>query len=100
MTSPGEGVTVFTSPYLSAGAPALGEAKGLIYHLDKSIMKYKYHHFINLLLYVIKKHSGIKKYFWGVYFVQIFCREKIFEEGYNPRGFISLFTVFIYLSSN
>ena len=31
MTSPGEGVTVFTSPYLSAGAPALGEAKGLIY---------------------------------------------------------------------
>ena len=28
LTSPGEGVTVFTSPYLSAGAPALGEAKG------------------------------------------------------------------------
>ena len=30
MTSPGEGVTVFTHPYLSAGSPALGEAKGLI----------------------------------------------------------------------
>ena len=30
LTSPGEGVTVFTSPYLSAVAPALGEAKGLI----------------------------------------------------------------------
>ena len=30
MTSPGEGVTVFTSPYLSVGAPAPGEAKGLI----------------------------------------------------------------------
>ena len=30
LTSPGEGVTVFTSPYLSAGAPSLGEAKGLI----------------------------------------------------------------------
>ena len=30
LTSPGEGVTVFTSPYLSAGTPALGEAKGLI----------------------------------------------------------------------
>ena len=30
MTSPGEVVTVFTSPYLSAGAPAQGEAKGLI----------------------------------------------------------------------
>ena len=30
LTSPGEGVTVFTSPYLTAGAPALGEAKGLI----------------------------------------------------------------------
>ena len=29
LTSPGEGVTVFISPYLSAGAPALGEAKGL-----------------------------------------------------------------------
>ena len=33
MTSPGEVVTVFTSPYLSAGAPAQGEAKGLIYKL-------------------------------------------------------------------
>ena len=30
LTSPGEGVTVFTSPYLSTGSPALGEAKGLI----------------------------------------------------------------------
>ena len=30
MTSPGEVVSVFTSPYLSAGAPSLGEAKGLI----------------------------------------------------------------------
>ena len=30
LTSPGEGVTVFTSPYLSAGAPSSGEAKGLI----------------------------------------------------------------------
>ena len=29
LTSPGEGVTIFTSPYLSAGAPTLGEAKGL-----------------------------------------------------------------------
>ena len=30
MTSQGEGVTVFTSPYLSAGAFALGEDKWLI----------------------------------------------------------------------
>ena len=30
LTSPGEVVTVFTYPYLNAGAPALGEAKGLI----------------------------------------------------------------------
>ena len=30
MASPGEEVTVFTYPYLSAGAPARGEAKGLI----------------------------------------------------------------------
>jgi len=30
LISPGEGVTVFTSPYLSEGAPAQDEAKGLI----------------------------------------------------------------------
>ena len=30
MTSPGEVVIIFTYPYLSAGAPALGEAKELI----------------------------------------------------------------------
>ena len=30
LTSPGEMVTVFTCPYLSAGAPAQGEAKGLM----------------------------------------------------------------------
>ena len=30
LTSPWEWVTVFTSPYLSAGAPAQGEAKGSI----------------------------------------------------------------------
>ena len=33
LTSPGEGVTIFTSPYLSAVAPAQGEAKGLILFL-------------------------------------------------------------------
>ena len=41
MASPGEVVTVFTSPYLSAGAPALGEAKGLIQNI--------YINFINIL---------------------------------------------------
>ena len=35
LTSPGEGVTAFISPYLSAGAPTLGEAKGLI-HFNKT----------------------------------------------------------------
>ena len=35
MTSPGEGVIVFTSPYLSAGAATLGEAKRLI-NLEKN----------------------------------------------------------------
>ena len=30
MASPGEEVSIFTYPYLSAGAPSLGEAKGLI----------------------------------------------------------------------
>ena len=38
LTSPGEVVSVFTSPYLSAGALALGEAKGLIifYMIDNA----------------------------------------------------------------
>ena len=35
LTSPGEGVTVITSPYLSAGAPAFGEAKGLMVNLKE-----------------------------------------------------------------
>ena len=30
LASPREGVNVFTSPYLSEGAPSLGEAKGLM----------------------------------------------------------------------
>ena len=30
LASLGEGVSVFTSPYLSIGVPAQGEAKGLI----------------------------------------------------------------------
>ena len=30
LTSPGEVISIFTSPYLSRGAPALGEAKGLM----------------------------------------------------------------------
>ncbi len=38
LTSPGEVVSVFTSPYLSAGAPALGEAKGLIISNYKFIL--------------------------------------------------------------
>ena len=37
MTSPGEVVSVFTSPYLSAGAPALGEAKGLMKELEEEL---------------------------------------------------------------
>ena len=39
LTSPEEGVTIFTSPYLSAGAPALGKAKGLITSDHLSIQK-------------------------------------------------------------
>ena len=39
LTSPGEGVTLFTSPYLSAGAPALGEAKGLIIYNNFNFSK-------------------------------------------------------------
>ena len=34
-------VTVFTYPYLSAGAPALGEAKGLIIRIEnKKFLSY------------------------------------------------------------
>ena len=43
LTSPGEVVSVFTSPYLSAGAPALGESKGLMNdnrEVFKNINKY------------------------------------------------------------
>ena len=53
MTSPGEGVTVFTSPHLSAGAPALSEAKGLI---DILIMKLIQ---IYLLIIIEKKNLYI-----------------------------------------
>ena len=38
--SPGEGVNVFTYPYLSVGAPAFGEVKGLTYY--NFIIKYKF----------------------------------------------------------
>ena len=38
LTSPGEEVSVFTSPYLSAGTPALGEAKGLIRFLENLLI--------------------------------------------------------------
>ena len=37
LTQPGEEVSVFISPYLSAGAPALGEAKGIM--IKKNITK-------------------------------------------------------------
>ena len=43
LTSPGEGITVFTSPYLSAGASALGEAKGLIEFIDLYYIILKYY---------------------------------------------------------
>ena len=59
LTSPGEGVSVFTSPYLSAGDPELGETKGLILsNLNNSIIslnnivfvKFLYSFFFNSLL--------------------------------------------------
>ena len=65
LTSPGEGVTVFTSPYLSAGAPALDEAKGLfqeqnlkkvvlIKKLTIKILKITNLYIINI--YILNKH--------------------------------------------
>ena len=41
LTSPREGVTVFTSPYLSAGAPALGQPKGLMELINGLILREK-----------------------------------------------------------
>ena len=53
-----EGVTAFTFPYLSAGAPALGEAKGLISenNIFGGFLSMSVHFFINfngLLLYTL-----------------------------------------------
>ena len=57
LTSPGEGFTVFTSPYLSAGAPALGEAKGL--NIYKPNINLKLINFliilINFKIWIIQK---------------------------------------------
>ena len=50
-TSTGEGVTVFTSAYLSAGAPVLGEAKGLIY---TDYVYLFFHFFLKKLLFLSK----------------------------------------------
>ena len=52
-------------------------------------MKYKSHHFINVLLYVIKKHSGIKKNFGEDLFRSNFLTRKKFS-----RGFVLLFTIY------
>ena len=54
LTSPGEVVSVFTSLYLSAGAPALGEAKGLI---DKS----KYYIYIENQFFISKSFEDQNK---------------------------------------
>ena len=40
MTSPGEGVSVFTYPYLSGRANAWGEAKGLIKYNYQILFSY------------------------------------------------------------
>ena len=54
LTSPGEVVSVFTSPYLSAGAPALGETKGLINILSfKIIYIYIKDYLLKNLLFII-----------------------------------------------
>ena len=60
MTSPGEVVSVFTSPYLSAGAPALGEAKGLM-----SIF------------------TVINQYLYGFIYIECFYKMNIYKSLYN-----------------
>ena len=58
LTSPGEGVIVFKFPYLSAGAPALGEAKGLMkisWHNEEYSYSYKEED------YVISEQTNHKK---------------------------------------
>ena len=49
LASPGEEVSVFTYLYLSAGAPALGEAKGLIIKLNNILYFLTFKFFINPL---------------------------------------------------
>ena len=58
LTSPREGVIVFKSPYLSVGAPALGEAKGLMkisWHYEEYSYSYKEED------YVISEQTNHKK---------------------------------------
>ena len=53
MTLSGEGVTVFTSPYLSAGAPAPSEAKGLMI-IQMEILKDKWTDFMHWIPFIAR----------------------------------------------
>ena len=65
LTSPGEGVSVFTYLYLSAGAPAQGEAKGLIIDKDKNN---KIEYYKKMRKYIVeftkKGMNGIIEFFY------------------------------------
>ena len=50
LTSSDEGVTIFTSPYLSAGAPEQGEAKGLINYSKKFFLVFLHKNKYNPLI--------------------------------------------------
>ena len=53
MTSPEEGVTVFTSPYLNAGAHGPGEVKGLM-------KKYYYFKNVNNVVFVDRNNNNFQ----------------------------------------
>ena len=60
LTSPGEVVSVFTYPYLSAVAPALGEAKGLINHYFEIIIKFIYIYYFLFFFNLLKIFTNKK----------------------------------------
>ena len=78
MTSPGEGVTVFTSPYLNAGAPAPGEAKWLI----KPKIEKEKETLENYIIEYLKKLFGN----W-IYLIYIDCKNGFLNYLNNNKDF-------------
>ena len=78
MASQGAVVSVFTSPYLSAGAPTQGEAKGLINYLTCNLSQL-YNFKIMKFLDYITNNEGKLKNIGNNLFNVIYCFKKIIE---------------------